>query len=71
MSKKEEWIEIGEATSILSRTSGRPVRRDYVRQLAHKGLLRFKPKDGRTNLYYRPDVEAYPPIRMRKRTESA
>ncbi len=70
MTKKDEWIEVGEAASILSRKSGRPIKSNYVRQLAHKGHFRFKPKDGRTNLYYRADIEAYHPIRVRRRAAS-
>jgi len=63
----EEWIEVQEAARIISANSGRvsqPVSPDYVRLLAHQGKIRMKPKDGRTNLYLKSDVEAY---RVQKR----
>lgn len=57
--KKEEWIEVQEAAAILSEKSERPIAADYVRLLAHKGKITMKPKDGRTNLYLKSDVESY------------
>jgi len=59
MPLKNEWIEGKEAAAILTRNSGHVVSLDYVRKIAHKRLIRFRKKDGRTNEYYRPDVEAY------------
>lgn len=60
MSKmKEEWIEAKEAASILSKRNGHTIRPDYVRRLAYRGKIRYRTKDGRTNEYYRADIENY------------
>ncbi len=61
--KKEDWIEGKEAAALLSKLSGHQVNLDYVRRLAHNKLIRFRKKDGRTNEYFRPDIEGY---RVRK-----
>jgi hypothetical protein len=67
--RKGEWVEVREAAAIMGHNNGRTVNPDYVRILAHKGKLRYKQKDKRTNLYSREDVEGY---RMRaRRTQNA
>jgi hypothetical protein len=65
--QKDEWVEAKDAAEILSRKSGHKIGLPYVRQLTLKGHVRSKAKDGRTNLYYKPDLDAYPPVR--KKTE--
>ncbi len=59
MAHTEEWIEVQDAAKLLSHRSGHTVSADYVRLLAHKGKIRWKPKDGRQNYYLRSDVEEY------------
>ena len=52
-----DWISGTEATAILSRNSGRPIVSAYMRLLARKQKIRFRAVNGRTNEYYRPDLE--------------
>jgi len=54
---KKEWITAKEAAEIISANSGRPIIQQYVRELAQKGKITYKPFDGRTNVYLRSDVE--------------
>jgi ribosomal protein L19E len=54
---KEVWISAKDAAEIISVNSGRPVIQQYVRELAQKGKIAYKPLDGRTNVYLRSDVE--------------
>lgn len=54
---KEAWIGAQEAADIISKNSGRTVIQQYVRELAQKGKIAYKPQDGRTNVYLRSDVE--------------
>lgn len=61
--KKEEWIEVKEAAAIISQNSEREISPDYVRLIAHKGRIQWKPKDERQNLYLKSDVEQ---IKVRK-----
>jgi hypothetical protein len=68
--KPEEWIEVREAAVIMSANNGRPISPDYVRLLGHKGHISMKPKDGRTNLYLKSDVEAYK-VRQKGKKENA
>ena len=68
---KADWVEVQEAARILSRHAGRAISADYVRLLAHKGKLKYKPKDRRQNLYYRADVESYPIRRKERPTAGA
>jgi len=56
---KEEWIEVQEATRIISKNSGRPISDAYVRLLGKQGKIGMKPKDGRTNLYLKSSVQDY------------
>ena len=60
----EEWLEVQDAAALMGERNHRTVSPDYVRLLAHKGHIRMKPKDKRTNLYLKADVEAY---RLRQR----
>ncbi len=69
--RKEEWIEVREAADIMSTMNGRTISPDYVRLLGHKGKIGMKPKDGRTNLYNKADVEAYQVRQHHKREETA
>ena len=55
----DKWINSAEAVEILSRNSGHPVARQYVRKLAQRGEIAEKQIDGRTYLYNRRQVEAY------------
>lgn len=55
--KKEAWITAKEAAEIISANSGRPIIQQYVRELAQKGKIAYRPLDGRTNEYLRSDVE--------------
>ena len=55
--KKEPWVTAKEAAEIISANSGRPIIQQYVRELAQKGKITFRPVDGRTNEYLRSDVE--------------
>jgi hypothetical protein len=57
--KSDEWISGNEATDILSKNSGRPITSAYLRLIARQGKIRWRAMDGRTNEYYRPDVEKY------------
>ena len=66
MAQSEEWIEVREAARIMSKRNNRTVSPDYVRLLAHKHHIRYKPKDERQNLYLKSDVEAY---KMRPKKE--
>lgn len=59
MRSQEEWIEVREAARILTRRSGHEISPDYVRLLAHKHKIRYKPKDHRQNYYLKADIEAY------------
>lgn len=63
-SHKDAWVEAQEAAALLTQNSDHVISLDYVRLLARKGRIRWKKKDGRTNLYLRSDVEAY---RVRKK----
>ena len=54
---KEVWISANEAAEIISENSGRRVISQYVRELAQKGKIAYKPLDGRTNVYLRADVQ--------------
>jgi Zn-finger nucleic acid-binding protein len=56
---KDEWIDANEAATILAKSGGHPISSDYVRTLAYKGKIRYRSKDGRTNEYYRLDIENY------------
>jgi hypothetical protein len=44
---------------FLHRLVGSYLSLDYVRLLGNKGRIAMKPKDGRTNLYLKSDVQAY------------
>lgn len=55
----EEWIELPEATAIISANSGRAISRDYVRLLGKEGYLTIKAKDKRQKLFLKSDVQAY------------
>jgi len=55
--KKEGWISAKEAAEIISANSGRTIIQQYVRELAQKGKIAYRPIDGRTNEYLRSDVE--------------
>jgi hypothetical protein len=55
--KKEAWISAKEAAEIISTNSGRTIIQQYVRELAQKGKIAYRPVDGRTNEYLRSDVE--------------
>lgn len=62
-----EWLEIGEATAIVSRNSGRAISPDYVRILAHQGRIAWMQKNKRQNYYLRSDAEKiYVQKRQRK-----
>jgi len=54
---KTEWVTAKEAADIISANSGRPIIQQYVRDLAQKNKIKYKPQDGRTNVYLRSDVE--------------
>jgi hypothetical protein len=66
--KSDEWISGNEATDILSKNSGREITSAYLRLIARQGKIRMRAVDGRTNEYYRPDVEGYK-VRPRSRAE--
>ena len=55
--KEEKWITAKDASLMLTKQSGRPVIQQYVRDLARQGKIKWKPFDGRTNLYLKSDVE--------------
>ncbi len=55
----DKWITSAEAAEILTKNSGHPVARQYVRKLANRGEITQKQLDGRTFLYNRRQVEAY------------
>jgi hypothetical protein len=57
--QKQEWISGKEATAIISHNSGREISSAYIRLLGKQQKIRMRPVDGRTNEYYRPDVESY------------
>lgn len=57
--KNDEWISGNDATDILSKNSGRTITSAYLRLIARQGKIRWRAVDGRTNEYYRPDVESY------------
>jgi hypothetical protein len=69
--KQEEWIEARDAAIIMSERSGHTVSLDYVRLLGNKGKIATKPKDLRTKLYLKSDVEAYRVRRRKPATEKA
>jgi hypothetical protein len=54
-----EGYTAGQAAEILSRKSGRPVKPDYVRKLAQKGVIRSIPINQRLSLYNKEDVDVY------------
>jgi len=54
---KEVWITAKDAAEIISKNSGRPIIQQYVRELAQKGKIAYRPVDGRTNEYLRSDVD--------------
>jgi hypothetical protein len=64
---KEEWIEAAEAASIMSANTDHEVSTDYVRLLGNAGKIKTRPKDGRTKLYLKSDIEAYR-VRKHKKT---
>ena len=66
--KSDEWISGNDATDILSKNSGREITSAYLRLIARQGKIRWRPVDGRTNEYYRPDVEGYR-VRPRSRAD--
>lgn len=57
--KKDVWIDVNEAASIMSHNSGHEVSADYVRLLSNQGKIRSRAKDGRTKEYLKGDVETY------------
>ncbi len=63
--KKEEIIDLDGwytplmAARMLSITSGREIKPQYVRSLARLGKVRFKPVGNRLNLYNKEDIDAY------------
>lgn len=67
-SKGSEWISGNEATAILSKNSGRDITSAYLRLIARQGKIRMRAVDGRTNEYYRTDVEGYK-VRPRSRAD--
>lgn len=60
---KPEWISANEAAEIVSANNGRTVIPQYIRDLAQRRKIQYKPIDGRTNVYLRSDVEK---IRVRR-----
>ncbi len=56
---KQEWVNVNQAAKIMAKALGRPVHPDYVRRIYHRGLLRGRPVDGRTNEYFVADVQQY------------
>lgn len=63
--KKEEIIDIDGwytplmAARMLTRTSGREVKPQYIRTLARLGKVRFKAVGNRLNLYSKEDIDNY------------
>ncbi len=56
---KEQWVNVNQAAKIMSKALGRPVHPDYVRNLYHKGRIRARALDGRTNEYLASDAQEY------------
>lgn len=54
---KAEWVSANEAAEIVSANNGRTVIPQYIRDLAQRRKIQYKPLDGRTNVYLRSDVE--------------
>lgn len=68
--KKEEWIEVADAATIISENSGHEVSVDYVRLLANQGKIRRIEKNERENLYLKNDVLKIKVRQRRKPTPS-
>ena len=59
MVRKEEWITVKQAASILTTNSGHEVSDSYVRILGKNNKIEVKQLDGRTKLYSKRDIERY------------
>ncbi len=66
---RETWLTAQEATSILSKNSGRDIPADYIRQLARLGKVRTRKYDGRTRQYLKADIENYVVKERKQETE--
>ena len=64
--QEERWVDVREATEILSQKAGRIIPQSYVRSLVRLGKVEAKQRDGRTNEYRASDLENYV-VRPRKR----
>jgi hypothetical protein len=59
MARTEEWINVKEASKILTQNSGHPVSEAYVRRLGNTGKVTIFQVDGRTKLYSKHDISKY------------
>lgn len=56
--KKDIWVSGNEAAEVATKNSGHKVDANYIRQLAIRGKIQYRPKNGRENEYLQSDVEA-------------
>lgn len=59
MTRSEEWINVKEASKILTQNSKHPVSEAYVRRLGNTGKVAINQIDGRTKLYSKHDISRY------------
>jgi hypothetical protein len=57
--KMDEWYTAEEATAKLSENSGRPISRDYPRELARAGKVESIEIGARGKLYRKIDIDTY------------
>lgn len=56
--RADDLLTVDEVAEILSERAGRPISKDYVRDLRRQKRLREAKKAGNTYLYYRGAVQA-------------
>lgn len=56
--RADDLLNADEVAAILSERAGRPISKDYVRDLRHQGRLMAAKKAGNTYLYYRGAAQA-------------
>lgn len=65
--RADDLLNADEVAQILSERAGRPISKDYVRDLRHQGRLMAAKKAGNTYLYYRGAAQAVEIRRYKKR----
>jgi predicted GIY-YIG superfamily endonuclease len=67
----DTWLSGNEAAEIISANSGHTIDANYVRQLAIKGRIKHRAKNGRENEYLRSSVEVVTVKQRRQAIEQA